>query len=100
MTPKQSTTPKQHTDLNWAHTFELPIGAMSPNLKKILLDGKRPDRKSHRELVKMTEQNMVNVCQKPLKRYTNSVPRRLVTKFHSLIDTNLENDTILGIGFE
>jgi len=52
-------------------------------------------QKSCRELVKMTVHEMVKVCQKPLKRHTDTVARRLVTKFLSLVDTNLENDMIL-----
>lgn len=48
----------------------------------------------------MTVHEMVKVCQKPLKRHTDTVARRLVKKFPSLTDTNLENDTVLGTGFE
>lgn len=97
-----ATTPQASCsqDLNWADTFELPLGSLSANLQKILADGKRPDPKSRRELVKTTVQEMVKVCKKPLKKHTDAVARGLVGRFPCLIDKSLENESVIGTGYE
>ncbi|KAI7802538.1 hypothetical protein IRJ41_012769 [Triplophysa rosa] len=84
---------------DWVSSFEVPWEKMTPNLRKCLAQGQRPQKQEHLAMVRTIVDSIRETCLNPTRSHCSEIARRIAEKYpKSFANVTMEGE-LIGCGY-